>query len=353
MPINFPAQRWAHIRKVYKDWWERKLERPVINVELYDEPERNFFKEKGGVLAVSAEKFVDAWEHFLSGRKFLGDSYPAVLPDFGAGINAVFVGAEVEIRPETIWFKAKEDIPFDKLHFKHNPDEPYFNKLKEIYRTAAQRFDGNVVLGMTHLNNGIDIVARFYDGTTMAIGLYDDPENIKRLVWENHELFMRYIGEFSGAMGPKAPGYTCWGNIYADEPWMGLQSDFSAMISPEFFEEFVLPELQVCCKKLKYNYYHLDGVGELPHLDMLCEIPELKCIQWVPGAGDVPDEKHWPQVYRKIHAAGKNIWLLGDIENIEVVADQIGTTKGIYWYGAYPLKEEDRVLKILDKFDVI
>ena len=31
-------------------------------------------------------------------------------------------------------------------------------------------------------------------------------------------------------------------------------------------ERFILPELQACCRRIPNAFYHLDGVGELPHL---------------------------------------------------------------------------------------
>ena len=51
------------------------------------------------------------------------------------------------------------------------------------------------------------------------------------------------------------------------------------------FEEFVLHTLQRDCLALTNTLYHLDGEGELRHLDRLLSIPALKAVQWVPGAG--------------------------------------------------------------------
>ena len=71
-----------------------------------------------------------------------------------------------------------------------------------------------------------------------------------------------------------------------------LQCDFCYMIGPEQFKKFVLPELAVSCKKLTNPFYHLDGPGQLPHLDYLLSIPELKGIQCVPGDGS-PHDGPW------------------------------------------------------------
>ena len=78
------------------------------------------------------------------------------------------------------------------------------------------------------------------------------------------------------------------------------------MISPEMFDEFVKPELIESSLKLPRTFYHLDGSGQLSHLDSLLTIQTLDGVQWVPGAGN-PECAEWPEVYQKISAAGKKI----------------------------------------------
>ena len=60
------------------------------------------------------------------------------------------------------------------------------------------------------------------------------------------------------------------------------------MISPAMFERFVMPDLVACCDHLDHGFYHLDGKGEIPHLDLLLSIPRLRGIQWIPGDGAAP-----------------------------------------------------------------
>ena len=35
-----------------------------------------------------AEQIVDRWEYYLSGQYYLGDAFPSVWPNFGAGVVA-------------------------------------------------------------------------------------------------------------------------------------------------------------------------------------------------------------------------------------------------------------------------
>lgn len=85
-----------------------------------------------------------------------------------------------------------------------------------------------------------------------------------------------------------------------------FQSDFSYMISPAMFARFVVPELRESCRRVDHGFYHLDGIGQLPHLDGLLQIEPLRGVQWVPGAGR-KEPCQWPEVFNKILAAGKRI----------------------------------------------
>ena len=70
------------------------------------------------------------------------------------------------------------------------------------------------------------------------------------------------------------------------------------------FERFVLPDLSACCETLDYAFYHLDGKGQLPHLDMLLAMEHLRGIQWVPGDGQ-PQAEHWLPLLNRIRQSGK------------------------------------------------
>jgi hypothetical protein len=83
-----------------------------------------------------------------------------------------------------------------------------------------------------------------------------------------------------------------------------LQSDFSYMISPEMFDRYVLPDLEACCAAMDYAFYHMDGKGQIPHLDRLLSLERLRGIQWQPGDG-APMADEWPDLLRRIRDAGK------------------------------------------------
>lgn len=355
---SFSPARWDTVRDRYVAWWHGRLSRPLLHVQIhgldpgFPRPDGPFYGALSSYpLEYPMERILAQWHYQLCATRYLGDGYPTVLPDFGAGVNAAFCGARHEARPETVWFFADGAVDLETFHLVHHPDNPVWQRVCAFYREADAYFGGAVLLGMTHLNNGIDIPAHFFDGVELCMALYDQPEAVERLIWENHSLLLYYIDALSALM-PHNPGYTCWGDIYAPEPWMGAQCDFCAMIGPEQFDRFVLPELRACFAHAPaYNFYHLDGREELIHLPKLLAIQQLQTVQWVPGVDTRPD-REWHPLYREIRAAGKKLWYTGGEEDLERLADALGTLAGIYWRADGGPQDADRLCRLLERLGV-
>ena len=115
-------------------------------------------------------------------------------------------------------------------------------------------------------------------------------------------------------------GYTDWSSLLSSEPSYVIQSDFSYMIGTDMFTEFELPNLAGFCSLLPRTMYHMDGSGQIRHLEKLLKLPGLKAIQWVPGDGSPPCG-HYRELYERIERAGMNIQIPGDsMEQMAVVA---------------------------------
>ena len=359
MSIDFDAGRWERVRENSRAWWAGELKRPLIQITTGGRdpgcpepaiPAHSFTAFYD--LTIPAEDIIDRWDYDISRIKYLGDAFPVAHPNFGAGVVAALVGAVLEPRADggTVWFHPREDKEIADLHFEYDPDNVWLRRISDIYRAGVERWQGAVQMSMTDLGGAVDILSAFRPGAKLLLDLYDHPDDVKRLTWEVHELWWRYFAEFNDILQPANPGYTAWAHIFSSEPSYMLQCDFCYMIGPDMFDEFVKPELAASCRRMPNSFYHLDGPGELPHLDSLLSIPELKGVQWVPGSG-VPDWKHWPDVYRKIHDAGKLIQIYGDLATLDVIVEQIGTAEGIvllaWWSG-----EEDEAREFLEKYGV-
>ncbi len=337
MSIDFPPQRWEQVRQTYRRWWADELDRPIVPVELVGrDPGRPrpaaplLTQATCGDLSIPVDDLVDRLDWELSGRLFAGDAYPYLNMDcFGPGVMAAFVGARLEITAGQVWFHPPAHVPIQDLHLTYDPDNVWLRRVKDLCAAMRRRWQGQVLVSLPDLGGNLDVVSTFRPGEELLLDLYDQPEQVQRVLQEVHELWHRFYREISAVLAPDNPGYTAWCSIYSDRPYYMLQCDFSYMIGPDMFARFVAPELQASVRRLGRAFYHLDGPGQLPHLDHLLAMPQLNGVQWVPGAGQ-PDGRHWPRVYQRIAAAGKKIQTWDGFEALDAIIAQTGAPGRIH-----------------------
>lgn len=140
------------------------------------------------------------------------------------------------------------------------------------------------------------------------------------------------------------PGCMNWMATWAPGRTCATQEDISYMISNAMFRRFCLPPLRELIDSLDYAMYHLDGVGGLAHLDTLLDIPNLRAIQWVPGAGkeDVPQ---WYDLIRTIIGKGKSVQVLARVEEIDDLVANVGARGLLIWANDVQPDEAARLLE--------
>ena len=365
MTIEFAPERWKRIREDYRRWWAVELERPLIQMTLTGcapgraEPKLPLHGFASSYdFSVSADEIIDRWDWEISRREYLGDAFPCFWPNFGPGSMASFLGAEVTPHEDTTWFHPKGEAEIADIHFRYDPKNPWLERTKDVCRAAGERWQGQVQVHMPDLGGSLDILSTFRPGEQLLLDLYDHPDDVKRLTWEAHDLWWQYFEEIDAVLRPANPGYTAWAPIFSETPYYMLQCDFCYMIGPEMFDEFVKPELAATCNRLSNAFYHLDGPGQLAHLDSLLEIESLKGIQWIPGSGAKP-QSQWTQVYQKIRNAGKLIQVYAysdgntaalDFHWLDTLVEQLGSQEGIIMLSATaPMARKDEALEVLAK----
>jgi len=330
VPIDFTRGRWERVKETARRWWDGDLGRPLVQIAtVTHDPGRpepflpHEFYTSAYDPSVSAGRIVDRVDYDLSRLAFHGDAFPHFMPFFGAGVLAAFMGARLDQREETCWFHPPDVRDAPDISLELDPGNRWFRRIGDIYRAGIERWEGLVQLGMTDLGGSLDVVASFLPGEKLLLGMYDHPGEIRRLNDEVHAAWWECHDRYNALLQPVNPGYTAWTPLFSEEPYYMLQCDVSFMIGPDMFGEFVLPELTRSCRRLKNAFYHLDGPGQLRHLDALLSIEELKGIQWVPGDG-APGVADWPGVYRKIRDAGKLVQVFGDIGDLDAIVGHLG-----------------------------
>ena len=360
MAVRFTSDDWARICDRYRAFWNHTSPTPLIPVTLTGrdpgrpQPAAPVLSQQTALdLSFSAEAMIDRLDYELSRTEFLGDAFPHVNMDcFGPGVLAAFLGAVPDNRTGRIWFHPREVLPLSQLHFTYDPENIWWNRVRDLYRAAAERWGGEVIMGMVDLGGILDVLAVFRGTENLLMDLYDEPDEVHRLVDELHELWMRYYTELCGLRAPDCPGCTDWSGIFSERPSYILQSDFSYMIGNDLFREFVLGDLRRFIREIPNTIYHMDGPGELRHFDDLLKPEDLNAIQWVPGEGN-PTQEHWPEVYTKLAAAGKGTQVFCSAEDLDIIGRQTGDLHPVRHSGIHsaPDGRED-CMALLNSFGV-
>jgi 5-methyltetrahydrofolate--homocysteine methyltransferase len=364
MTIAYSPERWRQLRSTLQDFYARRLERPIVQVVVEgrdpgrerpalagENPTRplqgDFWNPRYDV-----EDLVDAVDYHLSGREYLADAYPHTWPNFGPGVLAALCGCQVQSHPQTTWFGLEDPAEAAETRIVYDPDHPGLERIKAFYRLGHDRWRGLVQMGMTDLGGNLDVVSSFRPSEKLLLDLYDAPEHVERLTWEVHEAWWQGFEDLNAVVQPASTnpgGYSSWAGIACPEPSYMLQCDFCYMIGPEMFDRFVKPELEASCRRLSHAWYHLDGPGQLPHLDSLLQIDELFGIQWVPGDG-APPQIEWMDVFKKIRDAGKAMQIWGWPEHLPVYADALGTTRGLWFETRFSPERRDEAMGFCDRW---
>ncbi len=362
--IDFDQTRWLDIKKSAERWWQGELDRPLVQIRLQgrdidrQKPKLPYYEFTSFYdLSISEEMIIDRIDYQLGSTLYLGDAFPQFLPNFGPGVLAAFLGARLQNGRETVWFHPRSALQLDELEFSFEKNNVWYQRLLTLIRAATARWQDQVQIGMTDLGGNLDILSAFRPGEKLIYDLYDQPNQVEKMLWQAHELWWRYFKNIQQESTPCNPGYSCWTPLFSEKSYYMLQCDFCYMIGPRLFEQFVKPELEATVAKLQNPFYHLDGPGQLKHLDSILTIERLKGVQWIPGAGQ-PDVTHWPEVYQKILSAGKRTQLFSNqsehgLEVLERLADQLGTLKNVAYIHYGDISEEKTAGQVLAKYGVI
>lgn len=354
--INFNQDNWEQICETYTKWWNGELERPLIKATVQHERICPFStpllsQATCHRLDISPEDLIDRINFQLEGQDYLGDAFPMVNFDFfGPGIVAAFCGAILDNTSGRVWFRTERQLPINEIHVEFDPKNKWLNRIKDIYHAGHKKWKGNVLMSMADLSGILDIAAVFCGTDQLLIELYDNPDEVKRLIAEIETAWMCSYQELNEVLHPMNPGYSDWVGIYSAEPYSVLQSDFTYMISPDMCKEFAIPSLKKATEAIPHTVYHLDGKGEIPHLPQLLSLEELDVVQWIPGDG-APAPREWlDKVYRPIAVAGKKIQVLGDPEDFDAVAAAVGS-KGLYHIlNTQRFENTDTIKEYLNKY---
>jgi hypothetical protein len=319
---------WESARRHLEAWWANDaLDRAAISITAPREhplgPDTPPPKAPSNLLDrwLDAEYRVAAADHAMRRTFYGGESLPFFWPNLGPGIAAAYLGVEPSFAEDTVWFN-QHPSDWADIAPRFDPDNKWWQATLNLVRAAVEASDGNFFVGLTDIGGATDIEASLRGTDALLMDLVDSPREVKRVRDRLVPLWRRWYEDQERIIHRRLAGASCWLGVWAPGRTYNIQCDFSCMISPAHFNEFVAPELEALCSWLDYVTYHLDGPGALQHLDRLLAMPDLDGIQWTPGAG-APSAVGWLPMLKKIQQAGKILHLHDDISNAETILREL------------------------------
>lgn len=354
---------WIVTQEKFKLWWQGKNSgRPLIRIvaerDIVLEP-----LEEVKTAATPQELYLDVdnnliiYRNYCKSHIFMGEAYPAFSCDLGPGSMALYLGAEPNFSYDTVWFREciKEWKDWQELKF--NSDNHWWKTHLNMLQRAKEASNGDFFVNIADIIENLDIPLVMRGTEKLIYDMMDEPETIKRCVRQIDDAYFKYYNAMYEIVKGEdnSSSYTAF-HIWGPGKTAKVQCDFSAMMSPNQYREFVLPSLKKQCKQLNQSLYHLDGPDAIKHVDAIMEIQNLNALQWTCGAGQ-PDGgcEKWYPIYDKVRSAGKSLWIMlydgtpkDWVQSAEKLIKRYGTSA---MYLTFPDMDEKTAKTIMEKVE--
>lgn len=255
----------------------------------------------------------------------IAESVPhAAAGDLGPGCLSLYLGCTGVEMPGTVWFEHCITDPAE-ARFDLDRDNFYWNFSLNAYRTTKPEATGRFLQQFPDLIEGLDTLAAMRGSMELLTDLLDRPDWVHSCLRQITDRYFYCYDVLYDIIRDDMGGSVFW--AWGPGRMTKLQCDFSAMISPALFAEFMGPVLTEMTERIPYNMYHLDGPEAICHLETLLSIPGLQMIQWTPGAGEpFTDDPKWFPLYRRVLDAGKKLFLWAtDLPRLQSLKQEFGT----------------------------
>lgn len=256
---------------------------------------------------------------------YLAEAVPYVAPDLAPNCLALYLGCHGVEMPDTTWCEPCFNDP-SEARFEYDPNNYYWQFTLRLTGEMLRFGKGKLLVQFPDLIEGLDTLAAMRGTEKLLLDLLERPEWVHGCLRQITDRYFHYYDILYDMIRDEVGGSHFW--AWAPGRMAKFQCDFSAMISPSMFAEFMVPVLTEMCERVSYSMYHWDGPGAIAHHDLLLSIPNLDMLQWTPGAGvEPPEHPRWWPLYHRTVEAGKKVFVGGisGVESLKTLKREFGS----------------------------
>ncbi|MFI3214076.1 MAG: trimethylamine corrinoid protein 2 [Eubacteriales bacterium] len=349
---------WEETQEKWRNYWNRQnTGRPLMRVVAEKEEKipmpAEFIPTDPTDKNTNAEKIVGSYRNFCENHEFLGESFPNLSVDFGPGSVAAYLGSDIIFNEDTVWFTEVLDDLESAAPLVFNPENKWFTQHIELVKKCKELAGDDFFVCIPDLMENIDVLVSLRGAQDMIFEMVDDPEIVEERIGQVSDVYFEYYDRFYEIVKAKdnSSAYTVF-QIWGDGRVAKLQCDFSALMAPQDYYDFIQKPLREQAKKLDKVLYHLDGPDAIKHLDAIMEIEEIDALQWTSGDHG-PDGllEDWYIIYDKAYKAGKSLWIKvysGTFEDwlagVDKVVARYGSDRMFLTFPEMPMEQAKRLL---------
>jgi len=298
---------WNQTVKRFEAWWAGEIiDRVVLQVTA---PKMGYRRQPVSTSQDLEERLtnidyvIKAAEERMRGTFYGGEAFPMYWPNLGPDIFSAYLGCELVFMPSTTWAEPCindwENAEVSAPSLKSYPNNRWWKLTLQMIERSLESAPGRYFVGLTDLHGGMDPLSAMRGWKQLCFDLIECPEKVKTTMEILTPLWFEIYEGIHRSIREKLIGSSTWLSAWSPGRWYPTSCDFAALVSPQMFDEFILPDIIAEVEWLDQSLYHLDGPDAIVHLDSLLNIPKLGGIQWGPGAAS-SSMLHWIPLLKRI-----------------------------------------------------
>jgi 5-methyltetrahydrofolate--homocysteine methyltransferase len=209
---------------------------PLPTVEPMPEPE-------GWTTRYSTSNFayrVNVSARACADTLYFGEGVPWTAPDLAPNCLALYLGCQGVEGEGTVWCEPFIDDP-ERAEFGYDPDNFYWDFTLRLGREQLRLGQGRYLIQFPDLIEGLDTLAAMRGTDQLLMDLIERPGWVHECLERITQLYFRHYDVLYDMFRDEVGGSIFW--AWAPGRMAKFQCDFSAMISPQMFGEFMVPVL--------------------------------------------------------------------------------------------------------------
>jgi len=325
-------------KKLHTKFWKGELERPMLGVFL-PYPEANY---PAIDIDLPVKKIMEKnrkWIEFFNNTP--DERMPCVWINYGPVFLGALAGAKMEWNNDTSWSRSLASS-IDEL------TPPLFDKNDGLWQNYIAKFIKiknshfpNAIIGLTDFIGPFDILAALVGSEALCMDLMLKPEKIEGLAEKCTDLWLACYNEHFELL-PEKDGTTDVFGLFCPGRGARWSEDFTALIRPDLYREFVLAHDTRLAANLDTSYIHIHSAG-IKSLEHILQIPELSGVEISndPNGPSLEEILNWAQ---EAYGQGKSVMLSNwkkrlERKDVKLILSRIDPSRTIVTLEAKDMEE--------------